>query len=171
MGLGEALRSVVDQFGGAHDDYDDYYEDDAFAAPEDYERDEAPRGVRGGDDFDAIYRDAPPGRSSSAERAARPLSIVRLPRLGFSLVTPHDFDDAQQIADHLRAGSLVIVDLRGCERDLSARLTDFCSGLTYALDAGLQPIDEQIVLLAPHNIELSSDALGGLRETGFFNQV
>ena len=175
MGLAQAIRAVVDQFGGARDDYDDYddYDDDAVAGPAHYERDEAPRRERGGSaGYDDIYRDEPLRRSPPPrEPAVRPLALVRPPRLGFSLVTPQDFDAAQQIADHLRAGSLVIVDLRSCGRDLSKRLTDFCSGLTYALDGSLQHIGEQVVLLAPPNVELSSEALGGLRERRFFNQV
>ena len=171
MGLAQALRAVADQFGGAHDDY--YDDDVAFAAPAECERDEAPRRERGGRaDYDEIYRDeslrgSPPAR----ERPARPLAIVRPPRTEFSLVTPQDFDAAQQIADHLRAASLVIVDLRSCGRDLSKRLTDFCSGLTYALEGSLEHIGEKVVLLAPHNVELSSAAPGSSHERRFFNQV
>jgi cell division inhibitor SepF len=174
MGLAQSLRAVVGQFGGARDDYDAYADDDAFAGPVEFERgDEAPRRERGGSaDYDEIYRDESPRHSPQArERAARPLSIVRPPRIEFTLVTPQDFDDAQQIADHLRADSPVIVDLQSCGGDLSKRLTDFCSGLTYALEGSLQYIGEKVVLLAPHNVELSSKAPGGLHERRFFNQV
>lgn len=174
MGLAQSLRAVVGQFSGAHDDYDDYADDDAFAGPVEFESgDEAQRRERGGSaDYDEIYRDESLRHSSQArERAARPLAIVRPPRIEFSLVTPQDFDDAQQIADRLRAGTPVIVDLQSCGRDLSKRLTDFCSGLTYALEGSLEYIGEKVVLLAPHNVELSSEAPGGLQERRFFNQV
>ena len=174
MGLAQSLRAIVGQFGGAHDDYDDYADDDALAGQEEFERgDEGQRRGRGGSaDYDEIYRDeslrhSPPAR----ERAARPLAIVRPPRIEFSLVTPQDFDAAQHIADRLRADSPVIVDLQSCGRDLSKRLTDFCSGLTYALEGSLQYIGETVVLLVPHNVELSSEAPGGLHERRFFNQV
>lgn len=174
MSLAQSLRAVVGQFGGARDDYDDYADDDAFAGPVEFESgDEAPRSERGGSaDYDEIYRDESLRHSPQARgRAARPLAIVRPPRIEFSLVTPQDFDDAQQIADRLRAGTPVIVDLQSCGRDLSKRLTDFCSGLTYALEGSLQYIGEKVVLLAPHNVELSSEAPGGLHERRFFNQV
>ena len=175
MGLTQSLRAVVDQFGGARDDYDDYYDydDEAFAGPAEHERDEAPCRERGGNaDYDDVYRDEPPRRSPSArERSVRPLALVRPQRLGFSLVAPQDFDAAQQIADRLRADSLVIVDLESCGQDLAKRLTDFCSGLTYALEGSLQHIGEHVMLLAPRNVELSSEALSGLRERRFFNRV
>ena len=174
MGLGQSLRAVVGQFSGAHDDYDDYADDDAFAGPVEFETgDDAQRRERGGSaDFDEIYRDESLRRSRQArQRAARPLAVVRPPRIEFSLVTPQDFDDAQQIAARLRADSPVIVDLQSCGRDLSKRLTDFCSGLTYALEGSLQYIGETVVLLAPHKVELASEAPGGLHERRFFNQV
>jgi cell division inhibitor SepF len=175
MGLAQSLRTVVDQFGGAQDEYDEYdeYDDEMFEGPAERERGDAtPRRERGGSaDYDDIYRDEPLRRSPPAtERAVRPLALVRPPRLGFSLVTPQDFDDAQQIADRLRADSLVIVDLQSCGHDLSKRLTDFCSGLTYALEGSLQYIGEQVVLLVPHTVDLSSAILGELHGRRFFNQ-
>ena len=171
MGLAQSLRAVVDQFSAAYDDYDD---DDAFPAPVEFELgDEAPRRERGGSaDYAEIYRDESLRHSPQArERAARPLALVRPSRIEFSLVTPQDFDDAQEIADRLRAGGPVIVDLQSCGRDLSKHLTDFCSGLTYALEGSLQCLGEKVVLLVPRNVELSSEAPGGLHERRFFNQV
>jgi cell division inhibitor SepF len=155
MGLADSFRAVVDQFGGAddYDDYDDYYSNEALSEPVD-PAGESPRYT-------------PPAR----ERAGRPLAVVRPPQLGFSLVSPQDFDDAQEIAKRLRADTPVIVDLQGCGRELSKRLTDFCSGLAYALDGRVQYIGESVVLLVPHNVELTSDASSGLCERRFFNQV
>jgi len=165
MGLAQSLRAVVGQFGGAPDDYDDYADDDAFAGPE-----ESERGDSAG--YDEIYRDESLRRSpQSSERAPRPLALVRPPQVEFSLVTPQDFDDAQRIADRLRAGVPVIVDLQSCGPELAKRLTDFCSGLTYALDGSLEYLGEKVVLLSPHNVELSSDAPGALHERRFLNQV
>lgn len=174
MGLAQSLRAVVDQLGGAGDVYDDDdYDDDTFAGSAEYERHEAPRRGRGRSaDYDEIYRDEPLRRSASMrEPSARPLALVRPLRVRFSLVTPGDFDAAQQIADHLRADRLVIVDLESCGPELAKRLTDFCSGLTYALEANVEYIGEKVMLLTPHAAEVSSDALGGLRERRFFNQV
>ena len=35
----------------------------------------------------------------------------------------------------------------------------------------MEYIGEKVVLLAPHNVEISSEALGGLRGGRFFNQI
>ena len=164
MGLAQSLRAVVDQLSGAHEDYDDHGDDEAFAEPTESER-------GGGADYDEIYRDEPFRLSQpSRERAARPLALVRRPHTGFALVTPQDFADAQRIADRLRADEPVIVDLQSCGRELSERLIDFCSGLTYALEGGLEYVGENVILLAPRGAELSSDDPGAVQERPFFNQ-
>ena len=43
----------------------------------------------------------------------------------------------------------VILNLQTTDPELSKRLIDFCSGLTYALDGGMQRIAEKIFLLTP----------------------
>ena len=101
--------------------------------------------------------------------AGRRLSLVRPPDLEFFLITPRDFDDAQRIADRLRAGDPVVVDLRCCGRELAKRLVDFCSGLVYACEGDLQYVGEKVMLLAPPEVELSS-VVGGLQGRRFFNQ-
>jgi FtsZ-interacting cell division protein YlmF len=165
MGLAETLRALVGQLDGALSDIDDYPGKAGFAAPA-----ESERGIGAG--YDESCREEPLAQGRPArERAARPLALVRPPRLEVLVVAPHDFDDARQIADRLRAGGPVIVDLQCCGRELSMRLTDFCSGLTYALEGSLQHIGEQVVLLAPHNVELSSAPPNAPHDRRFYNQA
>ena len=64
----------------------------------------------------------------------------------------------------------VIVNLQGIDRDLSKRLVDFASGLTYALDGGMQQIADKVFLLTPRNVEVSAEERARLIEKGFFNQ-
>jgi FtsZ-interacting cell division protein YlmF len=101
----------------------------------------------------------------------RPLALVRAPRLEVLVVVPRDFDDARRIADRPKAGGTVIVDLQDSGYELSRPLTDFCSGLACALEAALQAVGEQAVLLAPRTIEVSSVTSGALQEGRFFNQA
>jgi len=41
----------------------------------------------------------------------------------------------------------VILNLQGSDTDLSKRLIDFASGLTYALDGGMQRIADKVFML------------------------
>ena len=100
----------------------------------------------------------------------RPLELVRPANLAFELVAPDSFEAAQTIADRLRAGTPVVVDFHGCERGLAGRLTDFCSGLVYALGGGLQHVGDDVLLLAPGHLGVSGDEASGIRSPGFYNR-
>ena len=86
------------------------------------------------------------------------------------LVVPKSFIDAQDVADKFKDSIPVILNLQGTETDLSKRLIDFASGLTYALDGGMQRIADKVFLLTPRNVEVSAEERARLIEKGFFNQ-
>ena len=86
------------------------------------------------------------------------------------LVIPKSFNDAQQVADRFKDDVPVILNLQGVETDLSKRLIDFASGLTYALDGGMQRIADKVFMLTPRNVEISAEERARLIEKGFFNQ-
>ncbi len=86
------------------------------------------------------------------------------------LVIPKNFNDAQQIADQFKDAIPVILNLQSADTDLSKRLIDFASGLTYALDGGMQRIADKVFLLTPRNVEVSAEERARLIEKGFFNQ-
>jgi cell division inhibitor SepF len=87
------------------------------------------------------------------------------------LVVPRSFNDAQQIADKFKESIPVILNLQSSDQDLSKRLIDFASGLTYALDGGMQRVADKVFLLTPRNVEVSAEERARLLERGFFNQA
>jgi cell division inhibitor SepF len=122
------------------------------------------------DEFDDIFADDDvPARQTAQLRSVRPggngRSDVRV-----HLVIPKSFNDAQQIADKFKDSIPVVLNLQGIESDLSKRLIDFASGLTYALDGGMQRIADKVFMLTPRNVEISAEERAELIEKGFFNQ-
>ena len=88
------------------------------------------------------------------------------------LVLPRSFNDAQQIADRFKDGVPVILNLQSADQELSKRLIDFASGLTYALDGGMQRVADKVFLLTPRNVEVSAEERARMLERGgFFNQA
>jgi cell division inhibitor SepF len=88
------------------------------------------------------------------------------------LVLPRSFNDAQQIADRFKEGVPVILNLQGSDQELAKRLIDFASGLTYALDGGMQRVADKVFLLTPRNVEVSAEERARMLERGgFFNQA
>ena len=107
----------------------------------------------------------PPFCGRSAPAAGNGNGDVRV-----HLVVPKSFNDAQQIADKFKDSIPVILNLQNSETDLSKRLIDFASGLTYALDGGMQRIADKVFMLTPRNVEISAEERARLIEKGFFNQ-
>ena len=88
------------------------------------------------------------------------------------LVVPRSFNDAQQIADRFKAQIPVILNLQSADTELSKRLIDFSSGLTYALDGSMQRVADKVFLLLPRDVELSAEERArALERGGFYNQA
>jgi cell division inhibitor SepF len=123
------------------------------------------------DDFDDIFADDSPREGSRETRVLRPVGNgARDLDLQVHLIIPKNFNDAQQIADRYKDDVPVILNLQQSDPDLSKRLIDFSSGLTYALDGGMQRIADKVFLLTPRNVDVSAEERARLIEKGFFNQ-
>jgi cell division inhibitor SepF len=105
-------------------------------------------------------------------RVDSPAAVPRAAPATVHLVIPRSFNDAQQIADKFKDSIPVILNLQGSDTDLSKRLIDFASGLTYALDGGMQRVADKVFLLTPRNVEVSAEERARWLESGgFFNQA
>ncbi|NLT05892.1 MAG: cell division protein SepF [Solirubrobacterales bacterium] len=124
------------------------------------------------DDFDDIFADDAPRDFGRETRVLRSVggNGGRDLDLQVHLVVPKSFNDAQQIADRFKEDVPVILNLQQSDADLSKRLIDFSSGLTYALDGGMQRIADKVFLLTPRNVDVSAEERARLIEKGFFNQ-
>jgi len=171
MALRDSWHSALVYFGLAeeyHDDIDDAPEADLEDRYR--ERPNVRRLRRRRDEFDEIFADeeeggSARGRATTLKSVGRGNGDVRV-----HLVIPKSFNDAQQIADKFKDSIPVILNLQTAETDLSKRLIDFASGLTYALDGGMQRIADKVFMLTPRNVEISAEERARLIEKGFFNQ-
>jgi cell division inhibitor SepF len=189
MGLGDVWNRTLVYFGIAEEeewDEDGYLTDEelqrAYAERPNVRR-LAPRRTRH-DDYDdwtdpepeavqrtSVLRPTPSLRTTEPRRV-RSLEPVRGPGAArVHLVLPRGFNDAQQVADRFKEGVPVILNLQATDAELSKRLIDFASGLTYALDGGMQRVADKVFLLTPRNVELSAEDRARMLERGFFNQA
>ena len=86
------------------------------------------------------------------ERSSRLRSVGAPSPAKVHLVIPRTFNDAKQIADRFKAQVPVILNLQGADTELSKRLIDFASGLTYALDGSMQRVADKVFLLTPRDV-------------------
>ncbi|MDO8885516.1 cell division protein SepF [Candidatus Oleimmundimicrobium sp.] len=145
-----------------YEEFDDMAEDEGF-------------------DYDDIYSKRSikkikrvPDRSAfepSEEVMSPQLKSISTPKSRVHVIEPKSFNDAQNIADKFKASIPVIMNLQMVDQDLSKRLVDFASGLSYALNGGMQKVAEKVFLLTPANVQVSAEEKRVLREKGFFNQL
>jgi cell division inhibitor SepF len=191
MALGDLWNRTLVYFGIAEEE--EYWDDeDGYAAEESLEqsyrerpnvRRLTPR--RRGQDYDdwtESESDAqlpvPRQQRTRPREAPQPPRVARIEAVPnpnsvrVHLVLPRSFNDAQQIADRFKQGIPVIINLQSADAELSKRLIDFTSGLTYALNGGMQRVADKVFLLTPRNVEVSAEQRAQLLERGgFFNQA
>jgi cell division inhibitor SepF len=182
MGLADVWSRTLVYFGIAEDDE---WDEDELATGEELERDyrERPRqhNVRRlprrrepdawtEPDSDTDL-EAPP-RQTASSRRSRLRGVEDSGQVRVHLVLPRSFNDAQQIADKFKDSVPVILNLQSADNELSKRLIDFSSGLTYALEGSMQRVADKVFLLTPRNVELSAEERArALDRGGFFNQA
>ena len=181
MGLSDVWARTLVYFGIAEEedwDEDGYLTEDELA--EGYDRPNVRRlpARRSRHDYDDDWTDPEPElqrtsilRPRSEARRVRTLEPVRGPGTSrVHLILPRSFNDAQQVADRFKDGVPVILNLQSADSELSKRLIDFASGLTYALDGSMQRVADRVFLLTPSSISVSAEDKALLMERGFFNQ-
>ena len=187
MGFADVWNRTLVYFGIAEEEDD--WDEDGYVTNEQLERGYrdrpnvrrlAPRRRSGEfDDWTESGEDAAPARTETRPTRLRSVETVPAPVVAVApqsvrvhLVVPQSFQDAQQIADKFKEGIPVILNLQATDTELSKRLIDFASGLTYALNGGMQRVADKVFLLTPRNVEVSAEERARLLERGgFFNQA
>jgi cell division inhibitor SepF len=168
MGFMQRVKVML----GLADEYDDEYDDEY--PPEDELEDEdeayepAPRYTSpyGAESLSvrrvsrepdvARAREAAPLRAVPSHSSSASSSSGSGAQVKIHAVEPRSYGEAQSIADKFKAGQPVIMNLTGTETELSKRLLDFASGLTYGLDGGIQKVSDKVFMLSPRNVDVSA---------------
>ena len=193
MGVRDRLDRIAAWFGFGVDE-DDYYEDEEEEDRR-YGNEEYANGARSTEPGPTVRRLGRAERSSAfgtslgdlfgSESSARgerysanqnpqpahlrPVPDQRTTRV--SVLEPSSFNDAQNLADRFKRQQPVILNLQNVDGDLSRRMVDFCSGLTYALDGNIQSVANRVFLLTPRDVEVSAEERKRIAERAFFNQL
>lgn len=91
------------------------------------------------------------GRTAAEDNATGGMRVV--------LVKPELFNDVADIADHLKQGKTVILNLESTNRDVARRIVDFMSGAAYALSCKLKKVANNTFIIVPENTDISGELL------------
>ncbi len=125
------------------------------------------------DDFEQDLLDDIPAKAPAAEtdfqvKKGKVVNINTTTQLKVVVVSPDSFEEARDIADHLKQRKPVVINLEAVEKDVARRIVDFLSGAVYASDGNIQKISGGIFLIAPYNVGIMGDFKDELRNKGVF---
>ena len=115
-----------------------------------------------------------PGKESafddrrSDDRRNKVVNIHATTQLKVVLVKPERFENASEIADHLREKRTVVLNLESTNKDIARRLIDFLSGVAYAGDGKIKKVSANTYIITPYSVDLMGDLIDELESSGLY---
>ena len=108
-------------------------------------------------------------RSTEPERRGnKVVNIHTTTQLQVVLVKPERFENASEIADHLREKRTVVLNLEQTDKVIARRLIDFLSGVTYANEGTIKKVALATYIMTPYNVEILGDLIDELENNGLY---
>ena len=153
MGLMDELKKIIHPY----DDEDYDYEDD-FEEPVK----ESSRSL-----FDDRKDDRREDRRSE-DRHNKVVNIHATTQLKVALVKPERFENASEIADHLKEKRTVVLNLESTNKDVARRLIDFLSGVAYAGEGKIKKVAANTYIITPYSVDIMGDLIDELENNGLY---
>ncbi len=153
MGLMDELKKIIHPY----DDEDYDYEDD-FDEPSKESRSL----------FDERKEDRRSEERRSEDRRNKVVNIHATTQLKVVLVKPERFENASEIADHLKEKRTVVMNLESTNRDVARRLIDFLSGVAYAGEGKIKKVAANTYIITPYSVDIMGDLIDELENSGLY---
>ena len=147
MSLMDELKKIIHPY-----DDEDYDDNEEFPEPK-----EAP-----------VYFDDRKDARKEEERRNKVVNIHATAQLKVVLVKPDRFENASEIADHLREKRTVVLNLESTNKDVARRLVDFLSGVAYAGDGKIKKVAANTYIITPYSVDIMGDLIDELESSGLY---
>ncbi len=118
--------------------------------------------------FDSDF-DMPAAPTAERRRGnSKVVNISAATQLQVVLARPDRFEQAAELADHLREKRAVVVNMEAADKDLTRRVVDFLSGCAYALDGRVKKVAVSTFLATPYNVDIVGDIIDELENSGLY---
>ena len=167
MGLLDEFKRLAHPY---EDEEDDDFEDDYEPAPRPVDRRDRDRSrdrIPERRSAPSSYYDAPSDLDSD-RRSNKVVNIRAATQLQVVLVKPDCFDNASEIADHLREKRTVVLNLESTNKDIARRLLDFLAGVSYANEGKIKKVAISTYIITPYNVDILGDLIDELENNGLY---
>ena len=117
--------------------------------------------------YDRSY-DSASTEASSPRRGNKVVNINTTTQLAVVLVKPDRFENAAEIADHLKDKRTVVLNLEQTNKDIARRLVDFLSGVAYANEGKIKKVANSTYIITPYNVDIIGDLIDELESSGMY---
>ena len=101
-------------------------------------------------------------------RGNKVVNIHTTTQLQVVLVKPDRYENASEIADHLREKRTVVLNLESTNKEVARRLLDFLSGVTYAHGGKIKKVALSTYIITPYNVDILGDLIDELENNGLY---
>ena len=105
---------------------------------------------------------------AAVERRNKVVNIHTTTQLQVVLVKPDRFEQASEIADHLRDKRTVVLNLESTQKEIARRLLDFLSGVAYANEGKIKKVAISTYIITPYNVDILGDLIDELENNGLY---
>ena len=122
------------------------------------------------DDFEEVPRKDTfeDRRNKTEDRRNKVVNIHATTKLKVVLVKPERFENASEIADHLKDKRTVVLNLESTNKDVARRLVDFLSGVAYAGEGKIKKVAANTYLITPYHVDIEGDLIDELENNGLY---
>ena len=107
-------------------------------------------------------------RPRPEDRRNKVVNIHATTQLKVVLVKPERFENASEIADHLKDKRTVVLNLESTNKDVARRLIDFLSGVAYAGEGKIKKVAANTYLITPYHVDIEGDLIDELENNGLY---
>ena len=93
--------------------------------------------------------------NTSAHTAPQPATPDKV---ALKLLQPKSHTEATKIADRLKDGCIVLLDISSLNKDKACRLVDFLAGVAYVLGGEMIKTNKNTIVVAPAGVDISNFA-------------
>ena len=104
------------------------------------------------------------------DRRNKVVNINATTQLKVVLVKPERFENASEIADHLKEKRTVVINLESTNKDIARRLIDFLSGVAYAGEGKIKKVAANTYIITPYHVDIMGDLIDELENNGLYLQ-
>ena len=149
MGFMDEIKKIIHPYDDEDYDYEEDLEEEEKAKP-------------------AMFDDRKEERKVTEDRHNKVVNIHATAALKVVLVKPERFDNAAEIADHLKEKRMVVLNLEQTQKEIARRLVDFLSGVAYANEGKIKKIANCTYIISPYNVDLLGDLIDELENSGLY---